>query len=52
MDHGGGINGFVTHMMHLPKDDLTVMLLFNTEGPGSAHQLAEKLARLAVGIPR
>lgn len=51
VQHGGGINGFVTHLMRLPKDDLTVVVLFNTEGPGAPQQLAEKLARLTLGIP-
>lgn len=51
VEHGGGINGFVTNLVRFPKDDLTVVVLFNTRGPGSPQMLSEKLARLALGIP-
>ncbi|MGZ3461645.1 MAG: serine hydrolase domain-containing protein, partial [Archangium sp.] len=51
VEHGGGINGFTTHLMRLPKDDLTVVVLLNTEGSSSPPKLARQLARLALGIP-
>ncbi|MFP2931573.1 serine hydrolase domain-containing protein [Pyxidicoccus sp. 3LG] len=51
VEHGGGINGFAANLMRLPKDDLTVVVLFNTEGRASPMDLSAKLARLALGIP-
>jgi D-alanyl-D-alanine carboxypeptidase len=33
--HAGGINGFVSQIVTLPADDLTVVVLVNTEGPAA-----------------
>jgi CubicO group peptidase (beta-lactamase class C family) len=49
--HGGGINGFNTHLDHYPGDGLIVVVLANTEGANPAR-LAERIARLVLGMPR
>jgi len=48
--HGGGINGFVTHLASYPDDDLRVVVLTNTPGP-TAGNLSERIAREALGLP-
>jgi CubicO group peptidase (beta-lactamase class C family) len=50
VSHGGGINGFVTHLASYPDDDLRVVVLTNTPGP-TATQLSEQIARYALGLP-
>ncbi|HKK27398.1 MAG TPA: serine hydrolase domain-containing protein [Gemmatimonadota bacterium] len=48
--HGGGINGFLTHLARYPDDDMTVVVLSNATSvnPGP---IGEKIARFALGIP-
>ena len=50
ISHGGGINGFVTMLAQYPDDEVIVTVLTNS---GDAHpgQLANDLARLALGLP-
>ncbi|WP_332735533.1 serine hydrolase [Flavihumibacter sp.] len=50
IEHGGGINGFTTSSMYLPKEDIFVVLFTNTThvGPDMA---ATKLAAIAMGKP-
>lgn len=43
--HGGGINGFNTFMAHYPDDDVTVVVLANTEG-GGPGPLSREIARM------
>ncbi len=50
VSHGGGINGFVTHLASYPDDDLRVVVLTNTPGP-TAGRLSEWIAREALGLP-
>lgn len=50
VSHGGGINGFATHLASYPDDDLRVVVLTNTPGP-TATQLSEQIARYALGLP-
>jgi CubicO group peptidase (beta-lactamase class C family) len=50
INHGGGINGFVSDMSYFPDDDLIVVVLVNTLGH-TAGALGEHLARAALGIP-
>lgn len=47
--HGGGINGFRSHLAHYPDDGLTVAVLTNS---GSAHPdvLESRIAREVLGI--
>jgi CubicO group peptidase (beta-lactamase class C family) len=48
--HGGGIPGFSTQLAYYPNDDLTVVVLMNTEGP-EPEILEERIARFALGLP-
>jgi len=50
VSHGGGINGFVTHLASYPDDDLRVVVLTNTPGP-TVGRLSEWIAREALGLP-
>lgn len=49
LEHGGGINGFLSENRYFPKSDVHVVVLFNTAGPHGpgpiADQLAEKVLR-------
>jgi len=47
--HGGGIHGFVSHLLTFPADDLTVAVLVNTEGP-AAQAGARAVARIALDL--
>ena len=49
IDHGGGIEGFNTHLAYYPEDQLTVVVLGNLNGPAS--DIAGKLGALAHGQP-
>ncbi len=46
--HGGGINGFNTHLIRFPAERVTVVTLANQEGP-AADQIAQGLARMYFG---
>ena len=46
--HGGGIEGFNTHLAYYPDRQITVVALSNLNGPG-ADRIVEKLGRLAHG---
>lgn len=48
--HGGGINGFVSELAYYPDDSLTVAVLANTT-PAPSEQIAENIARAALGMP-
>ncbi|HRD51448.1 MAG TPA: serine hydrolase [Flavobacteriales bacterium] len=50
VEHGGGINGFVTHALYLPLEELFVAVLTNLES-GVAPDLCAKLAATAIGKP-
>lgn len=50
VEHGGGINGFVTHALYLPQEELFVAVLTNLES-GVAPDLCAKLAAVAIGRP-
>ncbi len=49
IDHGGGIEGFNTHLAYYPEDQLTVVVLGNLNGPAS--EIAGKLGAVALGQP-
>ncbi len=48
VSHGGGIEGFNTHLAYYPEDKLTVVVLSNVNGPAPG-EIAGKLAALAHG---
>lgn len=49
-EHGGGINGFSTHILRVLDEKVVVITLANMSTPG-ASKLAQELAKLALGIP-
>ncbi len=49
LHHGGGINGFLSENMYFPDDSLSVVVLFNTAGPGSPDEAAEAIAEAVLG---
>jgi CubicO group peptidase (beta-lactamase class C family) len=50
IEHGGGINGFVSALSWYPDDSLDVAILVNTEG-NLADQLGSQVASVAFGVP-
>ena len=50
ISHGGGINGFVSDLMHFPDDSLTIAVLANTS-PAPSSAVAAALARAVLGLP-
>lgn len=48
--HGGGINGFISSLMHVPKDSLIIAVLANTS-PAPSDAVAISLARAVLGLP-
>ncbi len=48
IDHGGGINGFNTHLAYYPDDKLVVVVLGNLNG-GAPQNIAMKLASVVHG---
>ena len=52
LEHGGGINGFLTFAIHLPEDRVYVAVLTNTTANDrSPDQLAIKIAAEVIGVP-
>jgi D-alanyl-D-alanine carboxypeptidase len=52
LQHGGGINGFVSLLVYLPQPKLTVVMLRNSDGPGpDLNYLSRKIATYASGNP-
>lgn len=53
LQHGGGINGFVSMLMYLPQSQLSVVVLRNSDGPAPVMPdlLARRLAAHALGKP-
>jgi len=50
--HGGGINGFQTFALRLPKDQLFVAVLSNADfGIVDPEYVAQKIAAIAIGKP-
>jgi D-alanyl-D-alanine carboxypeptidase len=50
IQHGGGINGFISSLAHYPDDSLTIVVLANT-APAPSDQLADDIARVVFGMP-
>ncbi len=53
LEHGGGINGFISLLMYVPEGDITVAVLRNADASGgqAVGVLARRLAALALGDP-
>ena len=52
IEHGGGIPGFVTHVIRIPEDKVYVAILINQDSPtASPNYWAEKIAAIAIGKP-
>ena len=49
ISHGGGINGFRTHLSYYPDSDLTVVVLSNT-GSARPAVLERQIAQIVLGI--
>lgn len=49
LHHGGGINGFLSENLYFPDDSLSVVVLYNTAGPGSPDEAAEAIAEAVLG---
>ena len=49
IEHGGGINGFVTASAWLPEEKMAVAVLINTAGPVSADSVAASLVDVVLG---
>jgi CubicO group peptidase (beta-lactamase class C family) len=49
LHHGGGIPGFLSQNTYFPDDSLSVVVLFNTAGPGSPDAAAEAIAEAVLG---
>lgn len=50
IEHAGGINGFVSELARYPADDLTIVVLANTE-THAPSQLEARIARVMLGLP-
>jgi CubicO group peptidase (beta-lactamase class C family) len=47
--HGGGINGFTSHLAYYPDDDLSVVVLQNSTAPPGPASLASDLVGIVLG---
>ncbi|MGH9888071.1 MAG: serine hydrolase domain-containing protein, partial [bacterium] len=50
VSHGGGINGFISSLMFVPEESLTVAVLANTS-PAPSDATAANLIRAVLGLP-
>jgi CubicO group peptidase (beta-lactamase class C family) len=50
VQHGGGINGFISSLVHVPQDSLIVAVLANTS-PAPSDAVAMALVRTVLGLP-
>lgn len=50
IEHGGGINGFLTQSIYLPKEDVFVAIFSNCDC-NSPDEVASKIAALTIGKP-
>ena len=49
LEHGGGINGFLSENRYFPGSDVHVVVLFNTAGPHGPGPIADQLAEKVLG---
>ena len=50
LEHGGGINGFLTQALYLPNEDVFVAVFSNSNAK-SPNDVAVKMAALTIGKP-
>lgn len=50
IEHGGAINGFISELARYPGDDLTVVVLANTEGE-TPSVVEKKITSAVLGLP-
>lgn len=50
IEHGGGINGYLTNSIYLPKEDVFVAVFSNSTGK-SPDLVSQKMAAIAIGKP-
>lgn len=50
IEHGGGINGFLTQSIYLPKEDVFVAVFSNCDG-NPPSDVSSKIAALTIGKP-
>lgn len=43
LEHGGGINGFLSENRYFPDDDLSIVVLINSTGPVSPGKIADAI---------
>ncbi len=48
--HGGGINGFISYLLHAPQDSVIIAVLSNTS-PAPSQGVANALLRVVLGLP-
>ena len=49
IEHGGGINGFLSESAYFPEQDAIIVVLINTAGPVAPTAVTEALAELVFG---
>lgn len=49
IEHGGGINGFLSENRYYPKENLSIVVLINSTGPVRPGELADRLANHLLG---
>ena len=50
--HGGGINGYLSHLAWFPDEQVTIAVLVNTVGPVSPDAITGSIAALLFGRPQ
>lgn len=51
IEHGGGIDGFLSHSRYYPDQDVTVVVLQNTAAPPGPAAIANQIGELLFGTP-
>ncbi|HET6331277.1 MAG TPA: serine hydrolase domain-containing protein [Holophagaceae bacterium] len=51
IEHNGGIEGFATHYVHFLRQDITVIVLANSDAALNPRSLAHRFGALAIGKP-
>ena len=49
ISHGGDITGFASFAAYLPDDDLTIVALFNSQGPIRPDAMTAEIAKIVLG---
>ena len=49
IEHGGGINGFLSENRYFPDENLKIVVLINSTGPVSPSQIADQLSEFILG---